>query len=235
MEERLQKILSRFGVASRRQAEKMIEDGRVRVNGNTARLGDTADEEEDVIQIDGVCLKKAPPKRYVMLNKPRGYVTTMHCEKGRKNVSDLVRDCTERIYPVGRLDMYSEGLLIMTNDGEFANRMMHPKETVEKVYHVWISNFEPGMLRALSQSIMIDGRATVPAKVKLLSNRDGIAMTEFTLSEGRNRQIRRLCENAGAAITRLKRVKQGSLELGDLPVGHWRDLSEDELRELGIR
>jgi len=234
MEERLQKILSAYGIASRRQAEKMIEEGRVRVNGNTAHLGDTADEREDVIQVDGVRLRKAPKKRYIILNKPRGYVTTMQCEKGRKNVSDLVQDCPERVYPIGRLDMYSEGLLLMTNDGEFANKLMHPKEAVEKTYHVWVSKFRPAAMELLSQSICIDGRATKPAKVRLLSNRNDIARIEFVLTEGRNRQIRRLCEHAGVTVTRLKRVSEGGISLGELTVGKWRDLTQEELELLGL-
>lgn len=235
MEERLQKILSKYGVASRRQAESMIVDGRVRVNGNTAKLGDTADADEDVIQVDGVRLKRAPKKRYILLNKPRGYVTTLQCEKGRKNVSDLLNDCEDRVYPVGRLDMYSEGLLLLTNDGEFANRMMHPKEHVLKIYHVWVSGFMPKALDIMKSSIEIDGRKTKPAQVKLLSEREGVAMLEFKLQEGRNRQIRRLCEAAGVRVTRLKRVAEGGIVLGDLPVGAWRDLTAEELQILGIQ
>lgn len=235
MEERLQKILSKYGIASRRQAEVMIAEGRVRVNGNTATLGDTADEKDDVIQVDGVRLKKAPPARYIMLNKPRGYVTTMSCEKGRKNVSDLVSDCGDRVYPVGRLDMYSEGLLLMTNDGELANRLMHPKRSIDKKYHVWLSGYTDDALKALSGSILIDGRMTTPAKVRVLNRKEDIAMVEFILCEGRNRQIRRLCEAAGVRVTRLKRVGEGALALGDLPVGSWRDLTEDELSVLGVK
>lgn len=234
MEERVQKILSKHGIASRRQAEKMIEEGRVRINGNTAKLGDTADETEDVIQVDGVRLKKAPPSRYILLNKPRGYVTTMRCERGRKNVSDLVSDCQERVYPVGRLDMFSEGLLLMTNDGEFANRMMHPKDHVTKIYHVWVSKFNKTMMSRLSESILIDGRMTIPAKVRLLNVRNDIAMLEFTLFEGRNRQIRRLCEYAEMVVTRLKRIREGEVELGDLPVGKWRELTHEERIALKI-
>ena len=235
MEERLQKILSRYGIASRRQAETMIAEGRVRVNGNTASLGDIADEKEDVIQVDGVRLKKAPPKRYIMLNKPRGYVTTMSCERGRKNVSDLVSDCGDRVYPVGRLDMYSEGLLLMTNDGNLANKMMHPKQHVEKKYHVWLSGYSDDALESLSASISIDGRMTVPAKVRVMSKKDDIAMVEFILCEGRNRQIRRLCEAAGVRVTRLKRVEEGPLHLGELPIAAWRDLTEEEVSALGVR
>lgn len=232
MEERLQKILSRYGVASRRRAEAMIREGRVRVNGNTAQIGDTADETEDVIHVDGVRLKKAPEKRYLMIYKPRGYVTTMHCEKGRKHIAELVADCSERVYPVGRLDMYSEGLLIMTNDGELANRMMHPRSCVEKTYHVWLSGFYKDALPKLAESIEIDGRMTRPAKVRLLSCEGETAMTEFTISEGRNRQIRRICESAGVTVTRLKRVKEGGLQIGDLKPGQWRDLTEEEILHL---
>lgn len=232
MEERLQKIISRYGVASRRQAEVMLQDGRVRVNGNTAKLGDTADEIEDVIEIDGVRLKKAPPRIVIMLNKPRGYVTTMQDDKGRKNVSDLVADCGQRVYPVGRLDLFSEGLLLMTNDGELANRLMHPKSEIKKVYHVWISGCKDDTVKKLTDSIEIDGRKTKPAEVRLLHRSADIAMLEVGLSEGRNRQIRRLCEHAGVTVTRLKRIKEGTLELGELPVGKWRLLSSQEVDRL---
>ena len=231
MEERLQKILSRFGTASRRQAEQMILDGRVRVNGNTAKLGDTA-EEGDVIEVDGIRLKKEPPKRYLMLNKPRGYVTTLQDERGRKNVSDLVVDCPERVYPVGRLDQYSEGLLLLTNDGEFANSIMHPKSRIEKVYQVWVSGYAPGMESALTKPILIDGRMTKPAKVRLCWAKDGTALIEFSIFEGRNRQIRRICQSAGLTVTRLRRIQEGPLYLGELPVGKWRDLTDDELKQM---
>ena len=187
-----------------------------------------------MIQVDGVRLKKPPQKRYIVLNKPRGYVTTMQCEKGRKNVSDLVHDCPERVYPVGRLDMYSEGLLLMTNDGEFANAMMHPKGEIRKIYHVWVSGYHTQALRQLSKSIEIDGRMTIPAKVRVLHLKDDVAMLEFTLMEGRNRQIRRLCEAAQIKLTRLKRVSEGPVSLGDLSVGKWRDLTQEELEALPI-
>lgn len=232
MEERLQKILSYYGVASRRQAEVMLVEGRIRVNGNTAHLGDTADVTEDVIEVDGVRLKKAPPRLCIMLNKPRGYVTTMQDEKGRRNVSELVLDCGQRVYPVGRLDMFSEGLLIMTNDGALANKLMHPKGTVKKIYHVWVSGFYPEAVKKLSSSIEIDGRKTSPAKVRVLNENAGVAMLEIQLEEGRNRQIRRLCEAALVTVTRLKRVQEGGLSLGELPVGKWRVLTEAEIRIL---
>lgn len=232
MEERLQKIISRYGIASRRQAEAMIEAGRVRVNDNTAHLGDTADEQEDIIQVDGVRLKKAPPRLCLMLNKPRGYVTTMQDEKGRRNVADLVQDCGQRVYPVGRLDLYSEGLLLMTNDGTLANGLMHPKKGISKVYHVWVSDYYTEALKKLTEPIVIDGRSTTPAQVRLLREENGIAMLEVTLHEGRNRQIRRLCEAAQLTVTRLKRVQEGSIRLGDLPVGKWRALTDEEFESL---
>ena len=185
-----------------------------------------------MIEVDGVRLKKAPPRICILLNKPRGYVTTMQDEKGRKNVSELVQDCGSRVYPVGRLDMYSEGLLLMTNDGELANRLMHPGHTVRKIYHVWVSGFYPEALKKLSASIEIDGRKTIPAKVRLLNQKEQLALLEVELREGRNRQIRRLCESAGITVTRLKRVQEGSLQLGDLPVGTWRLLTEAEVASL---
>ena len=231
MEERLQKIISRYGAASRRQAEKLISEGRVRVNGNTAALGDTA-MEDDVIEIDGVRLKKQPPKLYLMLNKPRGYVTTLSDEKGRNDISQLVQDCGQRVYSVGRLDLNSEGLLLLTNDGEFANKMMHPRGEVKKVYYVWVTGFRSGMEERLSKPIEIDGRMTKPAQVRICWIRDGKALIEFTISEGRNRQIRRICQNADLVVTRLKRIQQGPLSLGDLPPGKWRHLTEAELEQM---
>lgn len=232
MEERLQKLISRYGAASRRQAEAMLREGRVRVNGNTASLGDTADDTSDVIELDGVRLKKIPEKRYIMLNKPRGYVTTLHDEQGRKNVSELVADCGTRVYPVGRLDQYSEGLLLLTNDGELANEMMHPRGRVTKVYHVWVSGYEEKCLPQLKLPIEIDGRMTRPAVVRLLSRSGQTAMLEFVLQEGRNRQIRRLCQRSNLAVTRLKRIGEGELRLGSLPVGAWRDLTPQECQSL---
>lgn len=232
MRERLQKILSRHGVASRRQAEALLTQGRVTVNGQTAALGDSADEALDEIRVDGAPLDRPPEPVYLMLNKPRGYVTTLHDERGRKSVAELVADCGQRVYPVGRLDQYSEGLLLLTNDGALANRLMHPGGAVRKVYHVWVNGFREEALPRLTASIEIDGRRTVPAKVRVLSRRAETALLEFTLSEGRNRQIRRLCQFAGVTVTRLKRVREGTLELGNLPVGRWRFLTEAEIARM---
>ena len=232
MEQRLQKILSSYGVASRRKAEQMILDRRVRVNGNTAGLGDVADDEEDVIEVDGVRLKKQPERVVLMLNKPRGYVCTLSDEKGRKNVAELVKDCGARVYPVGRLDLNSEGLLLLTNDGELANRLTRPAQQVDKVYLVWLSRYIPGCERSIAEPIEIDGRRTQPAKVETLRAEGETALLRITIHEGRNRQIRRLCERANVTVTRLRRVAEGTLTLGELKPGCWRRLTQEELARL---
>jgi 23S rRNA pseudouridine2605 synthase len=232
MEQRLQKILSNYGVASRRKAEQMILERRVRVNGNTASLGDAADDEEDVIEVDGVRLKKQPARIVLMLNKPRGYVCTLSDEKGRRNVAELVSGCGARVYPVGRLDLNSEGLLLLTNDGELANRLTHPKKEVDKVYLVWLSHYIPGCEDSIASPIEIDGRPTNPAKVEKLRQDGETALLRITIHEGRNRQIRRLCERANVTVTRLRRVAEGPLQLGDLKPGQWRVLTEEEIAGL---
>lgn len=232
MEQRLQKILSNYGVASRRKAEQMIIDRRVRVNGNTASLGDVADDEEDVIEVDGVRLKRQPARVVLMLNKPRGYVCTLSDEKGRKNVAELVSGCGARVYPVGRLDLNSEGLLLLTNDGELANRLTHPKKEVDKVYLVWLSHYIPGCEDSIASPIEIDGRETSPAKVETIKRDGETALLRITIHEGRNRQIRRLCERANVTVTRLRRVAEGPLQLGDLKPGQWRVLTEEEIAGL---
>lgn len=231
MEERLQKILSQYGIASRRQAEVIISEGRVTINGSVAVVGARADTEKDCIAVDGVPLMAAPETVYYMLNKPRGYVTTLKDEQGRKNVAELMADCGRRVYPIGRLDLNSEGLLLMTNDGDLANALMHPRGEIQKVYHVWVNGYYDEALDKLMQSIEIDGRKTIPAKVRVLNKKE-TALLEFTLFEGRNRQIRRLCEAAGVVVTRLKRVQEGEVHLGDLPVGKWRPLTTEEVRFL---
>jgi 23S rRNA pseudouridine2605 synthase len=232
MEERLQKIISRYGVASRRKAEELIEERRVRVNGNTASLGDTAVDGEDVIEVDGKPLGRNPARVYVMLNKPRGYVTTLQDEQGRKTVAELVEGCGARVYPVGRLDLYSEGLLLLTNDGELANRLMHPKNEVEKTYLLWVSDYTPESEEKLRSPVEIDGRRTSPAGIKKLKAEGSLALFEVTIHEGRNRQIRRMCEAAGLTPTRLKRIAEGPLRLGDLQPGKWRMLTGEEREAL---
>lgn len=232
MRERLQKILSARGVASRRKAEQMIQNGTVTVNGVTAALGDSADPELDRICVNGQPLPTGQRFVYILLNKPRGYVTTLSDEKGRPNAAQLVADCGTRVYPVGRLDMDSEGLLLFTNDGAFANALTHPKQEVEKIYEVWAVGYAPGGEEKLSRPIVLDGYRIRPPKVVLLSANGEKAKFRVTIHEGRNRQIRRMCEAAGMRCTRLRRIQEGSLRLGNLPCGAWRYLRPEEVAEL---
>ena len=232
MRERLQKILSARGVASRRKAEQMIQNGTVTVNGVTAALGDSADPELDRICVNGQPLPTGQRFVYILLNKPRGYVTTLSDEKGRPNAAQLVADCGTRVYPVGRLDMDSEGLLLFTNDGAFANALTHPKQEVEKIYEVWAVGYAPGGEEKLSRPIVLDGYRIRPPKVVLLSANGEKAKFRVTIHEGRNRQIRRMCEAAGMRCTRLRRIQEGSLRLEDLPCGAWRYLTPEEVAEL---
>ena len=232
MKERLQKIISARGIASRRKAEEMILQGRVTVNGSAAALGDTADPDLDEILVDGNQLPSPQKYVYIMLHKPRGYVTTLSDEKGRDNAAQLVADCGIRVYPVGRLDMDSEGLLLFTNDGEFANAMMHPKHEIEKVYHVTVSGFVADKLEKLAQPVTLDGYLIKKPRVQLLRSNGEKAELEVIIHEGRNRQVRRMCAMAGMEVTRLIRVGEGALSLGRLPRGKWRYLTEKELAEL---
>ena len=230
MKERLQKILSSRGVCSRRKAEELITAGRVRVNGIPAMLGDNADPETDEILLDGKPLPSGSD--YIMLHKPRGYVTTLSDEKGRPTAAELVADCGVRVYPVGRLDMDSEGLLLFTNDGDFANTLMHPKHQVEKTYDTWVTGYTLEGIRRLGKPIELDGyRLRVP-KLKVLKAEDSIARIQITIHEGRYRQVRRMCEIAGMKVTRLRRIREGTLLLGDLPKGKWRYLTHEEISKL---
>lgn len=229
MTERLQKILSARGVCSRRKAEEYITAGRVACNGVTAKLGDTADPEIDEILLDGRPLPSANEYVYIMLHKPRGYVTTLSDEKGRPNVTELVTGCGTRVYPVGRLDMDSEGLLLLTNDGDFANRLMHPKGEVSKTYDVWVTGFTEGAERKMERPITLDGYTIKKPKVRLLRNDNGLARLQITIHEGRNRQIRRMCQAAGLHVTRLRRISEGALRLGELKKGAWRYLTAEEV------
>ncbi|MBE6954825.1 MAG: rRNA pseudouridine synthase [Ruminococcaceae bacterium] len=232
MVQRLQKILSEYGLASRREAERIMEAGRVTVNGFVARVGESADPEQDVILLDGKPLQKKPEKRYLMLNKPRGYVTSMHDEKGRKDVSLLVADCGVRLYPVGRLDMDSEGLLLFTNDGELANRLMHPAAEANKTYLVTVTGYYEGAEERLAQSMVIDGYRIRPAKVKNIMHHGEEAQLQITIHEGRNRQIRKMCETVGIRVKKLQRVEENGVKLGNLPLGQWRWLTEEEIKIL---
>lgn len=232
MEERLQKLLSAAGICSRRAAETYILDGRVTVNSKTAVLGQRADPERDDILVDGKSLRPRPKNVYLLLNKPRGYVTTLSDEKGRKTVADLVKDCGERVYPVGRLDLNSEGLLLMTNDGDLMQHLLHPSGEINKTYHVWVKGEVAGAVERLSVVTDLEGEPIRPAQVKALRMGKEEALLEIIIHEGKNRQIRRMCASCQMQVTRLRRVKEHALELGDLPSGTWRYLTEREVAAL---
>ena len=232
MKERIQKILATRGVASRRAAEKMILDGRVTCNGVVCSLGESADADVDLILLDGKPIPSREAYIYIMLNKPRGYVTSMSDEKGRKDVSALVADCPTRVYPVGRLDMDSEGLLLFTNDGDFANRMMHPSHEVDKIYRVSVTGYSETGLQQLSEPIVLDGYQIRKPTVMLINAKQDRAELFITIHEGRNRQVRRMCAAAGMQVTRLVRIQEGNLKLSGLEVGKWRYLSQEELKLL---
>lgn len=229
---RLQKYLSAAGVCSRREAEKRIGQGRVIVNGIPATLGMSA-EESDCVLCDGVPVRLPAAHRYVLLHKPRGYLTTLSDDRGRATVAELVADAPCRLFPVGRLDYDSEGLLLMTDDGDIAQRLAHPSHGVEKVYHVWVSGMTAERAcEALRQSITVEGVTYSARAVSVLSQSGQQSCLAITLAEGKNREIRRMCEALGLRVHRLRRVSQGELRLGTLPVGKWRYLNENELRYL---
>ena len=231
MEEmRLQKYVSDCGLMSRRAAEKEIEKGHFKINGIVAKIGDKINPEIDNIEYNGKALKGGDKKVYVMLYKPRGYVTTMSDEEGRKCIPELLKDIPQRVYPCGRLDMDSEGLLILTNDGEVANKLMHPKHHVEKIYHVKIKGeIEPEKLLELNSPMIIDDYKIKPVKVTIIERKEGNTILKFVLSEGRNRQIRKMCENCNLTITRLKRVAVGNLTIGMLKPGQWKYMNYNEI------
>ena len=227
---RLQKYISAAGVCSRREAEERILQGRVTVNGVVASLGDRADEPGDVVRVDGVIVRPVEVHTYVLLNKPRGYVTTMHDEKGRPTVAELVRDTGVRLYPVGRLDCMSEGLLLMTDDGETANRLAHPSHGVEKTYRVWVKGKESAAVYAegLSHTITYKGVKYRGAQVRILKDNEKETVLELTITEGKNREIRNMCAALSLRVLRLQRIRQGDLTLGGLAPGEWRYLTEKE-------
>lgn len=231
MKERLQKLISSAGLASRRAAEELIKQGRVKVNGETASLGMSADPELDDIRVNGKRLRISGTRVYIMLNKPRGYVTTLSDEKGRKTVAELVKGAGRRLYPVGRLDLNSEGLLIMTDDGEAANALMHPSHEVGKTYRVTVSGREPeAAVRELEALREVEGEPIRPAQVSFAGETgDGIYMLDVTIHEGRNRQVRKMCAAAGLEVRRLVRIAEGELSLGGLQTGKWRHLTSEEL------
>ncbi len=231
---RLQKLIADCGIASRRKAEQLIAEGKVRVNGRVAEIGDKVDPAVDKVTVGSRKLVPQNSRRvYIMLHKPRGFVTTMEDEMGRKCVAELVADVEQRVFPVGRLDRDSEGLLLMTNDGDFANRISHPRSHVSKTYRVTVrQQVTEDMLAKLSEGLMIDGQMTLPADVNLITKEENRCVMQITLYEGRNRQIRKMCEELGLEVIRLKRTAVGNVRLGMLKPGDWRDLSDDELRSL---
>ena len=228
---RIQKILSDRGVSSRRKAEELMLAGRVTVNGQVCNPGDQADPDRDDIRVDGKPIPKAAERLYIMLHKPRGYVCTLSDERGRRTVAELVADCGQRVYPCGRLDYDSEGLLLMTNDGDFAQTLMHPKHEVDKVYLVTVTGCTPEGIEKLKLPVTLDGYTIRPPQVRLVREGEK-AMLEVTIHEGRNRQVRRMCAMAGMSVVRLKRIREGALSLGDLPCGKWRKLTQREVQML---
>ena len=228
---RLQKYFTDCGVLSRRAAEEQIRLGRVRVNGAVAQVGTVITPNVDKVEWNGkIIIPLCDECICVLLNKPRGYITTMSDEKGRKNVSMLVEDVGVRVYPVGRLDMDSDGLLLLTNDGKLANELTHPRHEIPKIYHVKIKGYvTTEKIDALGQPMTIDGYKILPVKVTVISRVSENTVLEMTLFEGRNRQIRKMCDKVGLSITRLSRVAIGNIKLGKLPSGKWRRLTRSEV------
>ncbi|MBQ0136054.1 MAG: rRNA pseudouridine synthase [Oscillospiraceae bacterium] len=230
---RLQKYMAESGIASRRKSEELIAAGKVKVNGKVASIGDKVDPDKDKVEVAGQKVQKEAELKYIMLNKPRGFITTMSDEMNRKCVAELISDIPVRVYPVGRLDKDSEGLLLLTNDGEFANNMTHPSRHVPKTYRVTVRPaINEDILNNLMTGIMIDGKMTLPADVRVLSQEPNRVVLEIVICEGRNRQIRKMCEDQGLTVARLKRIAIGPVKLGMLKQGEWRELTPQELKSL---
>ena len=231
---RIQKYISDKGVMSRRAAEKEIDLGNITVNGIVASLGDKMDPLVDVLLWKGKPIEEQNKKYYILLNKPTGYITSMSDNFGRKTVTELVKDIPGRVYPAGRLDYASEGALILTNDGDFANKVIHPSFSHEKIYHVYVhGRVSKEQIAFLCEMKKLDEEDISPVAVKQLRSYDTHAVLEFKLNEGKNRQIRRMCESAEIKIMQLKRVSIGKVHVGDLPSGAWRHLTSDEIRSFG--
>lgn len=231
---RIQKIIADSGFCSRRKAEELIEAGRVKINGHPAKLGDKAFA-KDIVTIDDerLAVKKKKKYIYLMLNKPRGYVTTVSDELDRKCVMDLLDGVEERVYPVGRLDRNSEGLLLFTNDGEFANNIMHPSRHISKTYRVTVRpDISDEQLVKLTEGVEIDGKKTLPATVNVLVKEPGRVVLQMVIKEGRNRQIRKMCEAVGLEVARLRRTAIGPIRLGMLKPGTFRELTPEEIRAI---
>ena len=230
---RLQKFLSECGIASRRKAEDLIASGKVKVNGKIATIGDKINPKKDSVTVFGKKVVKSKTNTYIMLHKPRGFITTLSDEMGRKCIAQLIEDVGTRVYPVGRLDRDSEGLLLLTDDGEFANAITHPAKHVPKTYRVTIRpSINEEQITALTTGILIDGRMTMPSEVRVISREEGRVVLEIIIYEGRNRQIRKMCETLGLEVARLKRTQIGSVKLGMLKQGDWRNLTDEEVHKL---
>ena len=232
---RLQKYMADNGIASRRKSEEMIANGMVKVNGRVATIGDKVNPQRDKVTVKGrkISTNSKAKRYYIMINKPRGYVTTMSDELDRKCVAELVKDIPARVYPVGRLDRDSEGLLLMTNDGEFANKVTHPSKHVYKVYRVTVRPaITEEQLVEMSSGMVIDGRKTAPCEIHVVQRQEGRCVLEIILREGRNRQIRKMCEQVGLEVPRLKRIAIGQVKLGGLKSGAWRELTKEEVHRL---
>lgn len=232
MAERLQKLIARAGICSRRMGEELLRQGRVLVNGRVAELGESADPVLDRIEVDGRALPSAPAPVYLMLNKPRGYVTTLSDELGRATAADLVADCGVRVFPVGRLDRDSEGLLLFTNDGALTQSLIHPKHEVDKVYLVTVTGEIDHAAEHLAAVRQLDGEPIRPAQVEALSWERQRSVLRVTIHEGKNRQIRRMCRSVGLSVERLQRVQEHTLQLGTLEPGKWRYLTDIEIQKL---
>lgn len=230
---RLQKFIAQCGIASRRKAEELILNGHVKVNGKPAVLGDKVTAADKVFVKGKRIIMPKAKYRYIMLNKPRGFITTMSDERGRKCVAQLVADVGDRVYPIGRLDKDSEGMLIFTNDGEFANKVMHPRNSVYKFYRVTVRpSIDEEQLVKLETGIELDGKKTAPAIVHVIEKQEGRVVLEMILHEGKNREIRRMCEAVGLEVARLRRTQIGGVKMGMLKQGAWRDLTEQEVKKL---
>lgn len=230
---RLQKFLAESGVASRRKAEELIENRKVKVNGRIASIGDKVDPIRDKVMVSGKNVVAVNRKVYIMLHKPRGFVTTVSDELGRKCVTDLVKDVGVRVFPVGRLDKDSEGLLLMTNDGEFANNLTHPSKHVNKTYRTTVKGeVNDQQLLNLCEGVEIDGKKTLPCDCFVAERKSDRTVLIFVIHEGRNRQIRKMCDAVGLEVIRLKRTEIAGVKLGMLPQGKWRDLNEREMKRL---
>jgi 23S rRNA pseudouridine2605 synthase len=234
MAERLQKLIAQAGLASRRQAEKWIEEGKVILNGHPAKLGDRADLKTDQVRVDGKVLTAAQEQVTILLNKPRGYVSTLKDPEGRRLVTDLLTDIPQRLFPVGRLDYNTEGLLLLTNDGGLAQRISHPRHNVEKTYLVKVRGLlSAEMAKRLERGLVLDDGKTAPAKVMNIRTTGASCWFELTIHEGRNRQVRRMCEVLGLTVVRLKRIRLDSLDLKNVMTGQYRRLSVEEIERFG--